>query len=356
MSSMCHYCSEVGADFGLPISHNDRNNSFQTINKYCDASCALAWAYRSYGCGGVSSIVFWLQKLARQSGYTGMVKAAPPREMLECFGGKLTRDEFDDMKKGGRPARMALDARLGEGAADVVSGALLCTPFNDELMRIRDARTDIHGSQPVLDAMRFALDPKTNPTLNPKLVMVRFGKRTSVIPPDMLLLWANTLSMHYGIETASDLAQEISSGQEIWMQAIVTRSMTSKTPCVNKMAVNGIVTAFRDAGMLSEAEAKMAALDDLNATVDDESMEASSMFDSVMTLHGKLTPEQRAAAAADDRRRKRETRRQRQRAAARGAGRLSSTKRQKTTGSRDVLSYFSSTETTKAAAALETAK
>ena len=225
--------------------------------------------------------------------------------------------------------------------------ALPVHSITDELLRIRTARTDIHAAQPVMDAIRYALDPATNPKLAVSLQRVRFGKVESVFHAELIHLWSLHLSIHYGVDTAIDLAREIACGDSTWESCITVRSAmlpgeeaVDTTPRVQAAAIREIKAAFRRAGLLSDAEAADKALCSQIAEEEAEAAAmscdgseasapaiAGSMFDTIIATEGPLTPGERLEAARDEKKRRRATRKSRQNAALRGAGRAPKRKR-----------------------------
>lgn len=303
---LCHFCSGTitRKPFGLPLDYCERTGHFTTVHSFCDPSCALSYAWRHYGTAAVSSMSMWVQMLAERSGYEHLIRAAPPKERLKCFGGDLTRAKFNELKC----------------IKHVDDEPLFSVPthnISNDLLRIRSARADIHSTQPLADAFRAALNPQYNSNLPKTLIRSVFGNYSSVFSADVIQLWAQHLSIHFGLVTAGDLGRELT--RDEWTSAITHRVPGNVMPIVHDQAVSAIRDAFINAG-LSSADAVDAEYDSDDARMDIDEV-AGSRFDALMATRGALTKEEKKEAAADEHARRRATRRSRQHAAAKGAGR-----------------------------------
>ena len=174
---LCHYCSDdaTPCDFELPVNYSERTGHFTLVHGFCGPPCALSYAWTQFGSAQVSSITFWIQLLAQKLGYDGLTQAAPPRERLVDFGGDLMRSEYRAMIQ--HPHTKMTDPLYPVPVYSVT----------EELARIRTARPDIHASQPILDALRAALDPSMNPELPPTLVRTQYGKKKSIFNNNIII-------------------------------------------------------------------------------------------------------------------------------------------------------------------------
>lgn len=92
----CHYCCHPfdSVPLPLPIKHDAQKDVFYVRGVFCSWGCMKAYNNRHTGylSGVVSNNITLLKK--RLTGKLEPIKSAPPREMLACFGGKLSIDEF----------------------------------------------------------------------------------------------------------------------------------------------------------------------------------------------------------------------------------------------------------------------
>ena len=78
----------------LPIKYDDKRKIFQTIGNFCSWQCAKAYALdmRSARSGEIQSFLAMMRLQAFGKYYP--LWPAPKRDILKCFGGNLTIEEF----------------------------------------------------------------------------------------------------------------------------------------------------------------------------------------------------------------------------------------------------------------------
>lgn len=93
-SIACFWCCNkfTGPPLGLPCKYY--NNIFYVTGCFCSLECASAYNVMQMRDNQVEERNNLLNYLSTQLEYADVVKAAPPREMLQMFGGNMTIDEF----------------------------------------------------------------------------------------------------------------------------------------------------------------------------------------------------------------------------------------------------------------------
>jgi hypothetical protein len=78
----------------LPMKYDDKRNIFQTIGNFCSWQCAKAYAIdmKSARSGEIQSLLAMMRLRALGRYYP--LWAAPKRDILKCFGGTMTIEEF----------------------------------------------------------------------------------------------------------------------------------------------------------------------------------------------------------------------------------------------------------------------
>ena len=95
----CWWCCHPfeGTPLNMPLSYDDRRNSFRTIGNFCSWSCMKTYALDKYGCGKgsmiTSNMVMMRRRIYGKKALDG-VKPAPWRYRLKVFGGDMTIEEF----------------------------------------------------------------------------------------------------------------------------------------------------------------------------------------------------------------------------------------------------------------------
>jgi len=95
----CWWCCHPfeGTPLNMPLSYDDRRNSFRTTGNFCSWSCMKTFALDKYGCGKgsmvTSNMVMMRRRMYGKKALDG-VKPAPWRYRLKVFGGDMTIEEF----------------------------------------------------------------------------------------------------------------------------------------------------------------------------------------------------------------------------------------------------------------------
>jgi len=95
----CWWCCHPfeGTPLNMPLSYDDRRNSFRTTGNFCSWSCMKTFALDKYGCGKgsmiTSNMVMMRRRIYGKKALDG-VKPAPWRYHLKVFGGDMTIEEF----------------------------------------------------------------------------------------------------------------------------------------------------------------------------------------------------------------------------------------------------------------------
>jgi hypothetical protein len=95
----CWWCCHPfeGTPLNMPLSYDDRRNSFRTTGNFCSWSCMKTYALDKYGCGKgsmvTSNMVMMRRRMYGKKALDG-VKPAPWRYRLKVFGGDMTIEEF----------------------------------------------------------------------------------------------------------------------------------------------------------------------------------------------------------------------------------------------------------------------
>lgn len=97
MELVCWWCvhpHENKLPIHLPMKYDDRLNRFSTIGNFCSWACAKAYAIDMNNSrkGEISSLLAMMK--LRATGRYESCWPAPKREALQCFGGKMTIEEF----------------------------------------------------------------------------------------------------------------------------------------------------------------------------------------------------------------------------------------------------------------------
>jgi hypothetical protein len=103
MNFICWWCvhpHENGLPFHLPLKHDYVRKRYSTIGNFCSWACTKAYAIDmdSARKGEITSILAMMRLEA--IGHYEPLWHAPKRQMLQCFGGTLTIEEF--RKYGGK--------------------------------------------------------------------------------------------------------------------------------------------------------------------------------------------------------------------------------------------------------------
>jgi len=90
----CYWCCHRfdTPPIGLPCKYT--NGRFHVTGCFCSLECAAAYNVMQLRDGLMEERMNLLNFLARDLGYHTVVKAAPPRQTLQMFGGNLSIDEF----------------------------------------------------------------------------------------------------------------------------------------------------------------------------------------------------------------------------------------------------------------------
>lgn len=93
-STACYWCCHRfdTPPVGLPCKCV--NSRFHVTGCFCSLECAAAYNVMQLRDGLMEERMNLLNGMAREMGYTTIIKTAPPRQMLHMFGGNLTIDEF----------------------------------------------------------------------------------------------------------------------------------------------------------------------------------------------------------------------------------------------------------------------
>lgn len=91
-----HCCHAIGDELtiSLPVQYDDRMDTFKTIGQFCSFECAKGFNRdsRHYRCGERGMLLSRLKR--RMLGTYSKTVPAPPRQVLDVFGGTMTIDEF----------------------------------------------------------------------------------------------------------------------------------------------------------------------------------------------------------------------------------------------------------------------
>lgn len=95
-----HCCHDLGsAPVPMPLSYDDRTAIFRVAGEFCSLNCMVAYNRDTgktvRGCGKDVLAIFQFTKVVLGSSAAALkVVAAPPRQMLQVFGGWMSIDEF----------------------------------------------------------------------------------------------------------------------------------------------------------------------------------------------------------------------------------------------------------------------
>lgn len=98
--TLCWHCADDLASspdtiVPLPFAYDDRRDMFSVMGEFCSFSCAKAYNKHSIqphvsGINGTILTLFY----KRATGKLGTIISSPPRQLLQCFGGPLSREEY----------------------------------------------------------------------------------------------------------------------------------------------------------------------------------------------------------------------------------------------------------------------
>lgn len=93
-SIACFWCCHKfdTPPIGLPCKYY--KNRFYVMGCFCSLECASAYNIMQLKDSHIEERNNLLNYLSNRLGYTNIIKTAPPREMLQMFGGNMTIDEF----------------------------------------------------------------------------------------------------------------------------------------------------------------------------------------------------------------------------------------------------------------------
>ena len=100
---ICYWCchSIVDTEYGMPIRYDSVHNSFTLYGCFCSLECSAAHNFATHmGCDRAWEIHSWIQLMARRYGFSGRVRPAPSKYLLDIFDGPLTIEEFRNAHKG----------------------------------------------------------------------------------------------------------------------------------------------------------------------------------------------------------------------------------------------------------------
>ena len=100
---ICYWCchSIVDTEYGMPIRYDSVHSSFTLYGCFCSLECAAAHNFATHmGCDRAWEIHSWIQLMARRYGFSGRVRPAPSKYLLNIFNGPLTIEEFRNAHKG----------------------------------------------------------------------------------------------------------------------------------------------------------------------------------------------------------------------------------------------------------------
>lgn len=95
--TLCWWCMyNTNSNLSLPIKYNNQTNTFECIGTFCSWECMKA--YNLYDQNNMkhirsSYITMMYRHLNDKNDY---IKPAPKRELLDIFGGPLSRKQFTD--------------------------------------------------------------------------------------------------------------------------------------------------------------------------------------------------------------------------------------------------------------------
>jgi hypothetical protein len=98
--TMCWHCADIldaspDTIVPLPFAYDDRRDIFSVMGEFCSFSCAKAYnkhAIQPHVSGINGTILTLFYK--RATGKLCPIISSPPRQLLQCFGGPLSREEF----------------------------------------------------------------------------------------------------------------------------------------------------------------------------------------------------------------------------------------------------------------------
>ena len=95
----CWWCCHEWPDdefLHMPFRYDDRTKVFQTTGQFCSWGCMKAYNLDAHGISQKGAAIGTYMTLMKKHMYkhTKPTKPAPSRWALECFGGKLTIEEF----------------------------------------------------------------------------------------------------------------------------------------------------------------------------------------------------------------------------------------------------------------------
>ncbi len=88
----CWHCCFPFNNTPIPYPENYHNGKFKCKGVFCSFNCVLAWHLQYHG--GSTSLIYYLRKKWHGKEMLSPIKPAPPKEVLNIFGGPLTIQEF----------------------------------------------------------------------------------------------------------------------------------------------------------------------------------------------------------------------------------------------------------------------
>lgn len=95
----CHACDDGTLALPMPIDHDERTDVFTVVGTFCSFGCMKA--FNSTRVSARKDVNYLnISLLARRFyGRCTRIRAAPPRNRLEAFGGSMTIDEFREASR-----------------------------------------------------------------------------------------------------------------------------------------------------------------------------------------------------------------------------------------------------------------
>ena len=93
----CHPVEQTS--FGMPLSHNPVKNTFETYGHFCSVSCMRSYNHNEPMTKKANQVAL-ISLYLRNNGISDDVSYAPPRQMLQVFGGTMTIEEFRSQPQG----------------------------------------------------------------------------------------------------------------------------------------------------------------------------------------------------------------------------------------------------------------
>jgi hypothetical protein len=138
----CWWCchSFKGESLQLPIKHDERRNTFETLGHFCSWSCMKSYTLDQYGLNRGGLICGNIVMMRRKKFKTiGSIKMAPNRFRLQVFGGDLSIEEFRQNQTQDTTTPNVIETKPH---ADIVIPIISNTTKMNE---IKNATLDNHG-------------------------------------------------------------------------------------------------------------------------------------------------------------------------------------------------------------------